>query len=76
MAKSVGKEENILVSLDKARKIVIMEHAIDIIFSEKHTVRFGTNDVEGINHHVSDEELQKLKNACENQGFHRIKREM
>ncbi|HXX53684.1 MAG TPA: hypothetical protein VEI28_03845 [Thermodesulfovibrionales bacterium] len=74
MAKNAGKEENILVSLDKARKIVITESAIDIVFSDKHTVRFSTKDEEGIYHHVSDEELQKLKNACEIQGFHRIRR--
>ena len=76
MTSILGKEENILISLDKARKIVITEHAIDLVFSEKHAVRFSTRDTEGVDHHVSDEELQKLKNACENQGFHRIKREM
>jgi Mn-dependent DtxR family transcriptional regulator len=76
MASILGKAENILISLDKAREFLIMEHAIDIIYSEKHTVRFSTKDAEGIDHHVSDEELRKLKTACENQGFHRIKIEM
>jgi hypothetical protein len=76
MTSILGKEENILISLDKARKIVITEYAIDIIYTEKHTVCFSTKDTEGVAHHVSGEELQKLKNACENQGFHRIKIEM
>jgi len=76
MASILGKAENILISLDKAREVLIMEHAIDIIYSEKHTVRFSAKDTEGVDHYVSDEELQKLKNACEIQGFHRIKIEM
>jgi hypothetical protein len=76
MAMLSGKTENILISLDKARKILITDHAIDIIFSEQHIIRFSTKEAEGIDHVVSDEELQKLKNACENQGFQRIKREL
>jgi hypothetical protein len=75
MASILGKDENVLIDLDKARKILIMEYAIDIIFSEQHTVRFSTKDAEGVDHLVSGEELQKLKNACENKGFHRIRTE-
>jgi hypothetical protein len=76
MTSILGKEENVLISLDKARKVVVAEHTVDIVFSETHTVRFSTKDTGGMDHHVSDEELQKLKNACEIQGFHRIKREI
>jgi hypothetical protein len=73
MASILGKNENVLISLDKARKIVIMENAIDIIFSEQHIIRFSTKDAEGVDHLVSADELQKLKNACENMGFHRMR---